>query len=85
MSFFGFLDEMSPTLLGIVLGSLLTIVGVILTDASNTKRLRLQHEHERALESKERDASLRRETYLEAISAGMVAVVLGRSISPKRS
>jgi hypothetical protein len=77
MSFFAFLDEMSPTLLGIVLGSLLTIVGVILTNASNTKRLRLQHEHERALESKERDASLRRETYLaaiEAISAGMVAV-----------
>jgi hypothetical protein len=56
---------------------LFTIIGVILTNASNTKRLRLQHEHEQLLESKERDSSLRRDTYLaaiEAISAGMVAV-----------
>ncbi len=72
-----FLDQMSPTFLGIVVGSLFTIVGVILTNASNTRRLRIQHEHEQYLESKERDASLRRDTYLaaiEAISAGMVAV-----------
>jgi hypothetical protein len=77
MGFTALLGEMSPTFLGIVIGSLFTIVGVILTNAPNTKRLRLQHEHEQFLESKERDASLRRETYLaaiEAISAGMVAV-----------
>lgn len=77
MGFVGFLDEISPTFLGIIVGSLFTIIGVILTNASNTKRLRLQHEHEQHLESKERDATLRRDTYLsaiEAISAGMVAV-----------
>jgi len=77
MEFARYFSEVSPTFLGIVVGSMFTIIGVILTNTSNTKRLRLQHEHEQALESKERDASLRRETYLgaiEAISAGMVAV-----------
>lgn len=77
MGFVALIDGISPTFLGIVVGSFFTIVGVILTNASNTKRLRLQHEHERRLESKERDASLRRDTYMaamEAFSAGMVAV-----------
>jgi hypothetical protein len=65
------------TFWGIVLGSLLTVIGVVLTNASNTRRLRLQHEHERAMESKNRDLNLRKEVYLaamEAVSAGMVAV-----------
>jgi hypothetical protein len=77
MEFARYFSEVSPTFLGIVVGSLFTVVGVILTNVSNTRRLRLQHEHERALDSKERDATMRRETYLgaiEAISAGMVAV-----------
>lgn len=77
MGFTAFLSEMSPTFLGILVGSLFTTIGVILTNASNTKRLRLQHDHEQFLESKERDVSLRRDTYMsaiEAISAGMVAV-----------
>jgi hypothetical protein len=72
-----YFSEISPTFLGIVVGSLFTIIGVILTNSSNTKRLRIQHDHERLLDSKERDATMRRETYLgaiEAISAGMVAV-----------
>jgi hypothetical protein len=77
MEFARYFSEVSPTFLGIIVGSLFTVVGVILTNVSNTRRLRLQHEHERNLESKERDATMRRETYLgaiEAISAGMVAV-----------
>jgi hypothetical protein len=77
MGFLGFLEEISPTVLGIVIGSFFTVIGVILTNASNTKRLRLQHEHEQRLESKERDLKMRRETYMaamEAISAGMTAV-----------
>jgi hypothetical protein len=77
MSFVTLLEGISPTFLGIIVGSLFTIIGVILTNASNTKRLRIQHEHERDLENKERDATLRRDTYLaaiEAISAGIVAV-----------
>jgi hypothetical protein len=77
MGFLVFLEDISPTFLGIVIGSLFTVIGVILTNASNTKRLRLQHEHEQRLENKERDLSMRRETYMaamEAISAGMVAI-----------
>ncbi len=63
--------------MGIIIGSLFTIIGVVLTNASNTRRLRLQHEHERALESKTRDLNLRRDVYMsamEAIATGMVAV-----------
>jgi hypothetical protein len=66
-----------PTFWGIVVGSLFTMLGVVLTNAGNTRRLRIQHEHERELESREQDLSLRRDVYLaamEAISAGMVAV-----------
>jgi hypothetical protein len=77
MGFFGFLDDISPTFLGIIIGSFFTVIGVILTNASNLKRLRLQHEHEQRLENKERDLNMRRDTYMaamEAISAGMTAV-----------
>ena len=65
------------TFWGIVIGSLFTVMGVVLTNASNNKRLRLQHEHERDLRQRDRDLSLRRDIYLdavEAISAGMVLV-----------
>lgn len=76
-TFISLFERIPPTFLGIIIGSLFTIIGVVLTNASNTKRLRLQHEHERNLESKTRDLNLRRDVYLsamEAISAGMVAV-----------
>ena len=49
----------------------------MLTNSSNTKKLRIQHEHERQLKDKERDLNLRRDVYLqamEAIAAGLVAV-----------
>jgi hypothetical protein len=71
------LRAIPDTFWGIVLGSLFTIIGVVLTNASNTRRLRLQHEHEQNLESRERDLRLRRDIYLdavEAISAGMAVV-----------
>lgn len=75
---FGMMIKAIPaTFWGIVVGSLFTMIGVVLTNAGNTRRLRLQHEHERALESKERDMNLHREVYfaaIEAISAGMVSV-----------
>ena len=65
------------TFWGIVVGSLITMFGVVLTNIGNTRRLRIQHEHEQELESREQDLNLRRSVYLdamEAISAGMVAV-----------
>lgn len=77
MSFIEILESIPPALYGVMIGSLLTVIGVTLTNISNTKRLRIQHEHERNLENKTRDLTLRRDVYMEAmeaISAGLVAV-----------
>jgi hypothetical protein len=77
MSFIAILERIPPALYGVMIGSLLTVIGVTLTNISNTKRLRIQHEHERNLENKARDLNLRRDVYMqamEAISAGLVAV-----------
>ncbi len=76
-SIISFVESIPPAFYGIIIGSLLTLIGVALTNISNTKRLRLQHEHEQKLESKARDLNLRRDVYMaamEAISAGLVAV-----------
>ncbi len=65
------------TFWGIVVGSLFTVIGVVITNRSNTQRLRIQHQHESELEAKARDLSMRREIYLDsmdAISEGMGAV-----------
>ncbi len=77
MGIVSFFESLPSALYGIIIGSLLTIIGVVLTNASNTKRLRLQHEHEQKLANKARDLNLRRDVYMqamEAISAGLVAV-----------
>jgi len=77
LDFIALINQIPPALYGIMLGSFLTILGVILTNISNTKRLKLQHEHERKLRNKERDLSMRREVYMdamEAISAGITAI-----------
>lgn len=70
-------ERIHPAFYGVFIGSLLTIVGVILTNISNTKRLHLQHRYEREMVNKERDITMRRNVYLdamEAISAGLVTV-----------
>jgi hypothetical protein len=77
MDFTAFLDQIHPAFYGVIFGSFLTIIGVVLTNRSNTKRLRLQHEHERDLRNKERDLNMRRQVYMdamEAISAGITAI-----------
>lgn len=77
MDFVTLIENIPPALYGVIIGAILTIIGVVLTNASNSKRLRLQHEHERELENKARDLNLRRDVYMdamEAISAGLVAV-----------
>ncbi len=77
MDIVSYFESIPPTFIGIILGSFLTVLGVILTNASNTKRLRLQHEHEQELENKARDLNMRRDIYMEAmeaVSAGLVAV-----------
>ena len=73
------LDAVPPTIWGFIIGSLLTVLGIVLTNAANTKRLRLQHEHEWKLESKERNLNLRRDVYLAAMEAIATSVAtIGR-------
>lgn len=77
MNIISLIETIPPAFYGVLIGSFLTIIGVVLTNISNTKRLRLQHEHERDLRNKERDLNMRREIYMdamEAISAGITAI-----------
>ena len=41
MSLADLINAVPPTLWGFIIGSFLTVLGVILTNAANTKRLRL--------------------------------------------
>ncbi|MBW6465153.1 MAG: hypothetical protein K0B06_01455 [Brevefilum sp.] len=77
MNLISLIESIPPAFYGVLIGSLLTIIGVGLTNISNTKRLRIQHQHEVAIRNKERDLSMRREVYMdamEAISAGITAI-----------
>jgi hypothetical protein len=77
MNLITLIESIPPAFYGVLIGSLLTIIGVSLTNISNTKRLRIQHEHEVAIRNKERDLNMRREVYMdamEAISAGITAI-----------
>jgi len=77
MDLLTFIENIPPAFTGVIIGSFLTIVGVVLTNSSNTKRLKLQHEHEVKLRNKERDLNMRREIFMdamEAISAGITAI-----------
>jgi len=62
------------TFWGVVVGSFFTITGVLLTNRSNTNRLRIQLDHDREIKKEERELTLRKEIYLaadEAISSGI--------------
>lgn len=77
MNLLTIIDNLPSAIYGVLIGSLLTIIGVVLTNISNTKRLRLQHEHERQLRNQERELGMRRDIYMdamEAISAGITAI-----------
>ena len=77
MNILSIIENLPPAFYGVLIGSLLTIIGVALTNLSNTKQMRLQHEHERTLRSKERNLNLRREIYMdamEALSTGITAI-----------
>lgn len=71
------IQSVQPTVWGFVIGAIITMLGVVISNAAHARRQREQHSHERELEAVERDLSLRREVYLaaiEALSAAMVAV-----------
>jgi len=73
MGFVDLINAIPATFWGLVTGSFLTVLGVILTNAANTKRLRLQHEHEWRLESRERKLNQTLEAFLALTPAGLPA------------
>ena len=70
------MGSVPATVVGFVIGAVITVVGVVLTNAANTKRLRIQHEHDREMRSRDRDLNLRRDIYLAAIEAITTGVVV---------
>lgn len=77
MDLVALIASIPATFWGVIIGSLFTVIGVAITNASNTQRLRLQHEHERARDERARDLTMRRDVYMgafEAIAAGMTMV-----------
>lgn len=61
-----FLKTIPPTIWAVILGSTITLIGVMFSNKNNTKRLERQLEHDSLEKSKERKAELRSEIYLNA-------------------
>ena len=77
MDLVALIASIPATFWGVIIGSLFTVIGVAITNASNTRRLRLQHEHERTRDERARDLGMRRDVYMgafEAIATGMTMV-----------
>ncbi|MDK9717002.1 MAG: hypothetical protein OEL57_03735 [Trichlorobacter sp.] len=77
MELLALIEKIPTTFWGVVVGSFFTITGVVITNRSNTKRLKIQLDHDREMKKLERELNLRKEIYLaaaEAISAGLVLV-----------
>ncbi len=60
-----------------LIGGLIPLIAVVLTNEAHSRRLEEQFEHDRTLKKDEREMSLRKEVYLdaaEAVSAGLIAI-----------
>jgi hypothetical protein len=71
------LQKIPASFWGIIIGSMLTLSGVILTNRASDRRARAQFLHDQTLHQRERELGLRKEIYLaatEALSAGLRAV-----------
>lgn len=71
------LTSWPDTLAGVVIGSFFTLAGVVLTNRTNLRNMRLQLEHDRCQREKERALSMRRDIYIgasEAISAALSTI-----------
>lgn len=72
------LTALPDTLVGVVIGSVFTLAGVVLTNRTNLKNLRIQLQHDHDQKARERSLSLRRDVFLgaaEAISSALNTVV----------
>lgn len=65
----GLFEKISPTFWGVFIGSFFSLGGVILTNRANDKRLKQQLSHDRELKTRERELSLRKEVYMDAVDA----------------
>jgi hypothetical protein len=61
--------KIPSTLWGVLIGSLFTIIGVIMANRGNLKALRIQHQHDRMQRDRERELLMKKEIYLEAMKA----------------
>jgi hypothetical protein len=62
---------------GAVIGSVIALGGVVLTNRASDRRLRIQLGHDRELKARDRELALRKDVYLaaaEAVSAGFYSV-----------
>lgn len=65
--FFDLLHSVPDVIWSGVIASVLTLSGVLVSNRSNTTRLRIQLQHDSDQKSRERTANLRREVYLKAV------------------
>jgi hypothetical protein len=63
---FAFLEAIPKEFLFALLGALLPLIGVLISDRSNSKRLKIQLQHDASEKTKERTMELRRDVYLRA-------------------
>jgi hypothetical protein len=71
------LDKIPAAFWGVVVGSLFTLLGSVLANRANDRRLSRQFQHDRELTNREREMSFRKDTYTaaaEAIAVSMSAL-----------
>ena len=71
------LDKIPATFWGVIIGSIISLGGVYLTNRASDKRLTKQFTHEREQKTKDREMELRKEIFLaaaDAISVGLNSV-----------
>jgi hypothetical protein len=73
----GLIAKIPDTFWGVIVGGIISLMSVLLTNRANYQRLQAQLSHERELRKKERELSLKKDIYLaaaEAIVTGMTAI-----------
>ncbi|MFZ0829391.1 MAG: hypothetical protein WAO02_18430 [Verrucomicrobiia bacterium] len=67
-------EKIPATFWGVVIGSFFSLGGIVIVNRANAQRLREQFEHDRQMQNRDRELSLRKDIYLsaaEAVSTGI--------------